>query len=755
MNFTLWRNLRLYVLVCACTFISANLFANDSRQLWTEAEAARLGTPGVAVSVYRAMHLDLASLRTLLATAPSEQLVAVRQSQFVISLPLPDGGLGSFRVVDAPIMHPTLATKYPDIKTYLGQGLDDRTATVRFSITQFGLHAQILSASGTMLINPWNSATTSDYIVFRKSNAMPSTEILQCTFVPTTEEEIVSQQILESLRNDNTLQTTSIGHELRTYRMALASTGEYTSFHGGTKASGLAAMVVAMTRVNGIYEAEVDIRMVLIANNDTLVYTSSGSDPYTNNNGSTMLGQNQTTLDNIIGSANYDIGHVFSTGGGGVAGLRVPCVTGQKARGVTGLSSPVGDPFYVDYVAHEMGHQWGGNHTFNGSSGSCSGNRSASAAYEPGSGTTIMAYAGICGANNTQNFSDPYFHTKSFDEIVTYSTVNTGNTCAVTTLTGNTGPVVLTTPDYYIPYLTPFMLTGSATDIDGDTLTYCWEQYDLGPAGAPNTPTGDAPIFRSFNPTLSPTRYFPRLQNIVNNTQTIGEILPSYARTLNFKVTARDNVAGGAGVNHNNTSVKVYVINTGAPFLVTSPNTAVVWLMGTQETVTWDVVGTTAAPISAGNVDILLSLDGGFTYPVTLATAVPNNGSAMVTVPALATTQARVMVRGEGNIFFDISNTNFSIDVSSGVAEAGIANSIEVYPNPATEDLNIILGEQLNGVITVELIDLAGRIINSSVHQSDGTKQKIIFPLTHLEQGIYQVRINSVRGQAVKRIVKM
>lgn len=639
---------------------------------------------------YRVMALDGVALQAVLAQAPLEFTEAAQSQEIVLYLPLPEGGYGRFRIVESPIMAAELAAKFPWMKTYAGRGLDDATATVRFGWTQFGFHATIWSTTGSIYIDPYSRADTTHYLVYNKQDyTRPSGPFVEH---PPQGDNSEVEALVAALQASGIV--LSSGEELRTYRLAMAATGEYTIYHGGTVDDGMAAIVVAMNRVNGIYERDVAVRMELIANNNLIVYTDPNTDPYTNNDGVAMLSQNQTNLDMVIGNDNYDVGHVFSTGGGGVAFLGVPCRTGLKARGVTGLTNPIGDPFYVDYVAHEIGHQYGANHTFNGNAGACSGgNRHGPAAYEPGSGTTIMAYAGICGNQNIQANSDDDFHTKSFDEIRAYTVAGAGNTCAVITQTGNTGPTVDAGGDYTIPLNTPFILTGSATDPDDDPLTYDWEQFDLGPAGHPDNPVGNAPLFRSFVPVTVPYRIFPQISDIVSDTHTIGELLPGYARVMNFRLTVRDNniAPSAGGVNYD--AIQVTAVEGTGPFAVTYPNTAVTWQTGDIETVTWDVANTNQPPINCTHVDINLSIDGGYTYPYTIEANRPNDGAESIIVPFIPATQARVQVMCADNIFFDISDANFTI-LSVDQAVLMVDKSVSA-PDPA------LPGDPLTYTITV------------------------------------------------------
>lgn len=662
---------------------------------------------------YRTVSFDVIQLRSYLSSAPLEFTPVSRSanSQLILRIPMPDGTVSRFSIVESPMMEAPLAKQFPDFKTYGGQGIDDPAATLKLSITSFGLHVMILSPKGSFFIDPFDQFNSENYICYDKKDFKAR------QFVCETADDFKINSNNDIRQNTFSSLNKSHGTQLRNYRLALAATAEYTAFHGGTVPSAMAAIVASVNRVNGVYEKEVAIRLTLVANNSSIVYTNSTGDPYTNNSGTTMLGENTTNLNATILSANYDIGHVFSTGGGGVATLNGPCGS-NKARGVTGSSSPVGDGFDIDYVAHEMGHQFGANHTFNAITGSCGGgNRSASAAYEPGSGITIMAYAGICNAtNDLAPHSIAYFHTKSFDEITNFITnVSTGGSCPTTTSTGNNPPVSVIGSNYTIPASTPFILTGSGTDADSDPLTYSWEQYDLGSSGdwnAAQTAGNNAPLFRPFDPVTSPSRTFPKLSDIINNTTTIGEILPTVSRTMHFRLTVRDNKNAGGGVAYNDVTQNVTVESTAGPFIVTSPNTAVSWGTGTTQTITWNVASTNVSPVSCSNINILLSIDGGNTFPTTLALSTPNDGSENVTIPGTVTSQARIKVEAAGNIFFDMSNTNFSITPSSPVLTAIITNPLGAANYCAGSNLSVSYScdgpANAGNIFTAQLSDSSG-----------------------------------------------
>jgi hypothetical protein len=639
-------------LSCAFTASAQNVFWKDIQENQIPStQSDRWFVP----KQYRTMRLSINELKNLLATAPTQEEVAAGEQGIEVSFPWPDGRMMRYRVWYAPIMAASLCAQFPEIRTYAGKCIDMPGATVWFDCTPLGFHAMTLKGDGgTAFIDPYARGNVNDYIChFKKDFVEQNGFKFSCGT-----EDLPNIPIPNSVTD----RAGDCG-KLRTYRLALAADGEYSNYFGATganKAPALAAMNTSMNRVNGVYETEISVEMIMVANELNIIYTNPATDPYTNNNGSAMLAQNQTTCDAQIGTTFYDVGHVFSTGGGGVAYVGVPCNSGFKAQGVTGSPTPVGDGYDIDYVAHEMGHQFGAQHTFYGTTGSCNGNVTQADAFEPGSGSTIMAYAGICSPEDLQPHSDAYFHGISLTEIGNYVTSSSGNSCATPIANTNHAPAVPALANFTIPKSTPFVLTGSATDPDNDPLTYCWEQWnsEVGYTQPPASTNVGGPNFRSLTPVSNNFRYFPNLPDLTANNATPWEVVPSVGRTMSFRMSVRDNVvAGGCTTSQNNS---VTVTTTSGPFLVTSPNTAVTYPGNSTQTVTWNVASTTSAPVSCANVDILISTDGGVTYSNLLLNT-PNDGSQAVLMPSIITSTARIMVKCTNNIFFDISNVNFSL----------------------------------------------------------------------------------------------
>ncbi|GJM35527.1 MAG: hypothetical protein DHS20C18_45280 [Saprospiraceae bacterium] len=596
--------------------------------------------------VHKSLEFDIEQLESALQTLPMR--FNESGDYAVLSLPRPDGTTERFAVAEAPVMHEDLGRQYPEIRTFAGQGLDNPASAIYFDITPQGFHAMVLSPEGTYFIDPYFRGKRQYYVCYFKKDYYTDKYLTHKCLVESGEEH-PSEDFTPVPIEKNAAVT------LRTYRLAMAAAGEYTVFHGGTVALGLAAVVTSVNRINAVYETEVAVRFILVANNNNLIYTNPALDLYSN---PPQLFQNQAIIDATIGNGNYDIGHVVSLGNGGVASLGALCDTGVKARGMTALDPPLNDPFDIDYIAHEMGHQMGGDHTFNASNGSCGGNGVSGSAYEPGSGSTIQAYAGICGADNIQFNSHSYFHSRSIDQI---QTEITSESCSTNTGTGNNTPTVDADPDNMngksIPISTPFELTADGSDPDGNPITYCWEQWNLGNFGSSSSSfLANGPIFRSFAPVSSPTRIFPTMSTLLDNLGSSGEFLPAISRSLTFRCTVRDNQNGGGGSAFDHLSLSVS--NSAGPFLVTSQSSSA--SVQGAITVTWDIANTTSAPVSCANVDILLSVDGGQNFAVLLANT-PNDGTQEVTLPDIATGRARIKVKCANNVFFAINDADLQI----------------------------------------------------------------------------------------------
>jgi Metallo-peptidase family M12 len=659
------HHLRSALVFFALAGFAAAACANDLL-LWQD-RPAQVGIDTILLNAplrdYRALSLNLAGLRASLDTAPDERS---GDAPAMLALPMPDGSAQTFAVYRTQVMAPQLAARYPQIRSYVANAVDHAEIQARLDDSPHGFSAMIRGPGGVTMLQPVTLGEGARYIGFRREILGASSTSFRCLVNSNT--SLAMQLKSATDASGSPAPQTVTGSSVRTYRLALAATAEYTQIFGGTVADGMAAIVQAVNRVNGIYLTDFAVQFQLVNNNNLLVYTNTSTEPYTNDDGNAMLGQNQTNIDSVIHSANYDFGHVFSTGGGGVAYVGVACNASLKAQGVTGLPQPMGDAFWVDYVAHEMGHQMGANHTFNTTDGSCgSGNRAGSQAAEPGSGSTIMAYAGICSPSDLQPHSDPYFHAASLTPIAQVLS-GSGGTCGTILAANNHAPVPGAGSDHTIPAQTPFQLTGSATDQENDQLTYTWEQMDLGTASPPETDDGTRPLFRSYIPATSPSRDVPELARILSHNLSTGipsggdipgETWATITRDLHFRLTVRDNHPGGGATATDD--MIVHVTSAAGPFAVSAPAASVVWLTNSHQTVTWNVANTTAAPVSCASVDVLYSADGGLTFAATLASAMPNSGSANVIVPNLPTTTARIEVRCDGNIFFDISPGDFTI----------------------------------------------------------------------------------------------
>ena len=609
-------------------------------------------SPQIQATKYKVYEVNLETLKSKFEGISniSNQNIGRKKK---ISLPHPDGSFHVYEAQENNTMSSAYRVKYPNIRSY--DAYDKDGGFVKFDITPQGFHAMIMiPGKSTIFIDPLFKGNAGTYIVYHKKD-FSTDKIRECFFDS-------DNHTLENKSSGKAGTLKTFGScELRTYRLAVSATGEYTSFHGGTVAAAAAAQVTTMNRVNGVYERDMAVTMVIIGNNDDLIYTNAGNDPFSNGNPGAMINENQTNTNNVIGSANYDIGHVFGTNSGGLAGLGVVCSNNQKARGVTGSGAPIGDPFDIDYVAHEMGHQFACNHTFNNS---CGGNRNNATAVEPGSGSTIMAYAGIC-APNVQNNSDDHFSGKSLEEMGNFILGN-GGTCPVTTPLSNNAPSISSTAgNITIPANTPFALTAIASDPDGNALTYNWEQMDNGiSTQSPVATSTIGPNFRSNPSVTNPTRYFPNLVDLNAGGPFTWEVIPSVSRTMSFRVTVRDNASGGSCNDHEDITVTTDA-NSG-PFVVDYPSAnGISWAGLSTETVSWSVAGTDAAPVACSQVDILLSTDGGITFPTVLASNVPNDGSQSVTVPNVSSTNAIVMVMCANGTFFDISDNTFEITAAS------------------------------------------------------------------------------------------
>ena len=643
------------------------LLSINAQKYWTDIALPNTKSiDGVTYEQDRTLQLVWQSISNELKDAPREFSILPKNSNTSIILPMPDGRDLTFQVVESPVMMEKLAARYPQIKAYKAVALEDERITARFDIAPNTFHATIRTPEGKVYIDPIEENTTY-YRSFHLKDARLDASLRSSMQCGTNDKDmIVAMDHMEAIEQSSNLEKSgSATLDLRTYRLAISCTGEYGQAKGGTVENVLATFVTSTNRLNDIFEVDLGIRFLLIDDIEKIIFLDGLSDPFPNpRGGAQILGQNTQIVNDRVGSNNYDIGHAFTLrcdDTGGIALLATIC--GQNKGSATTCHASSNVSFVaVSIFAHEVGHQFAATHSWQSCPGS-QDNRTDLTAYEPGSGSTVMSYAGVCASENIEPTNDAYFHVASLEQATRFSREGGANACPVIIPVGNEEPTISLPYEsgFQIPISTPFELEAEGADTDNNNLTYCWEQFDkIFPQTNLGSPTGNAPLFRSFEPRASSRRVFPRMSIIANNNSDVEEQLPSYGRDMTFRCTVRDNDNEAGAVAWAEVAFKVD--ETAGPFRVTLPNAETnEWEVGQYHEVTWNVANTDNARVNCKRVNILLSTDGGFTYPYTLAEGEPNDGSALVSLPNIETNRARIKVAAANNIFFDISNQDFRI----------------------------------------------------------------------------------------------
>lgn len=672
---------------CFFSFHSHAYYLESNFKNWRSTSESIIKDSSTDSQGDRIYAMDEAALRKVLLS---------EQQATVISVPLPNGELIDFTLTASNVVAEALSRKYPEIKTFVGVQVNHPKNKGRFDITPNGFHGMFYYEGDLVFIEPNTQListviTKERSITAREFNKVNTYRSYQHKKVPTINREryqfhqpklsLSKSSLVEPLNHTVTsddlvtaAKSIASTSNIKTYRLAISAAAEYTEFNGGSVDSAMAEIITLVNRLNEVFQRDLAIKLELVADNDLLVFTDADQDPFANTSNDGDI--NTEVINGIIGSQSYDIGHVVGTGGGGLAVLESVCSSQSKGDGVTGSNIPNNDAFYIDYVAHEIAHQFGANHSFNGTSGACSGNRTSSSAYEVGSGSTIMSYAGICGSQNLQNNSDAFFHSNSIEEITSFVIDGRGRNCGSFSNNINNTAIVDAGDDYVIPARTPFVLTGTAADVDSTNLSYSWEQFDLGSASNHKTEQVDdgfRPLFRVFAPVNNGERTFPTLDSLLTNSSTIGEVLPTTDREMNFRLLVRD---GEGGVSFD--ASKVTVIDTGESFSVISPELDDTW-SNDISTISWQTAETDQSPINCSLVDVMLSQDGGENFTQLLAEDINNSGSADILLANFCasnvnTDRARIKVSCSDNIFFAINTGDFIINKSINAFDAGISS---------------------------------------------------------------------------------
>ncbi len=699
---------------------------------------------------YRVFTLDQAGMQRFLSGLPADDKLAR-----TITLPTPGNGFRTFQVWETPVMEPELARQFPDIHTYTAVAEDDPNVTAKIDFTSYGFRAMVYDGGQSFFIDPYSRDADGFYIAFYTDNF---TQTFQGNCGLNTDLPAPDNGARTRIDNGGDFQNLkkTNGAQRKTFRLALSCTGEYaisvTGVATPTVTQTMNILVSTVNRMNGIYEREVSESFKLVANNQNIVYVNPATDPFTTleaTSNQSLLNRGGN-IDTVIGKQNYDIGHTLSTVGGGIAQLNTLCAASNKGFSASGSSGP--DDIIA--ITHELAHQHSAKHTFQSKGGQCGGQQSEQDGYEPGGGGTLMAYANVCTGDVVQQSQSLYWHVNSLRQITNY--VATIPTCG-TTVTGNspvTVPAISSTP-LYIPKETPIELTApKATDAGTASILYCWEQYDIGNAGGKEAENGDAtegPSLRSFYPDTSRSVCHPPVSTIMTNTyEEPGERLPKKVRNLNFRLTVRSIKQGWGTFNTTDNDLVLRVDATASKFRVTSQADPETWEPGQSKTVRWDVGGTDGDSVRCKWVNIYLSRDNGVSFPYLLVANAPNNGSYNVTVPNVYAENARIKVKGTGNVFFDVNKASIKINGDpTGIKDLDNGTITSIYPNPATKQVFVRTKTQ-NGTFRVVLFNILGQQVSS--HEYKG---EIILDVAALPRGAYFLSLTdmSTAKQAVRKIV--
>jgi subtilisin-like proprotein convertase family protein len=655
---------------------------------------------------YRTYRVDVAGLSAFLGQIPMEFTPEAQSKTTIVEFPAANGAMERFAVWKVLAVEPVVYEQQPELRTFGGVSLDDPGKTIRGSITVRGLQLMVMKPDMEIeYLDPYAAGQTVYYMAYdRRDYPDALRSKAPGAWIPSDDAAETADFPYAPAAEQRNLLPEPVN--LRVFRIGVACTGEFSQDQGGTLDLAWAAVIEKTNRVSAIFERDIALRLQLVASSKAATFLNPSTDPFVGTTVDAWMTQAPTVLAQFVGENNYDVGHVYARylGGAaiGVAG-GIACI-GSKGRGCSAGYGDYGDGF-ISVIGQEIGHQFSAGHTWNRCGGG--GGRDGGEAYEPGSGTTIMSYAGACGSDNVQGYTDLYYHSGSIEKIRFFYTLGTG-TCAASTPTGNHRPDV-TLPyqdNFFIPIGTPFELRGSATDADGDTLSYVWEQVDLGPECPLDAPLSAAPLFRTRPPGPNTNRYFPRLSTVLSNGFDLTEQLPTISRDLTFRLAARDNKPGAGGVGWADVAFRATA--DAGPFLVLAPNTAnVSWKVGEYVNIAWDVANTNQAPVSCKKVNIRLSTDGGQTYPVMLAENVENDGSQLVQVPNNLSNSARVRVEAADNVFFDVSNANFKIiQPATPQLSLGLSNDGGSICLPSVFESTVLSAGLLgfNQAVTLELV---------------------------------------------------